>query len=115
MDYQTKVKLFLEDAPTEWISCAIVYLYDRDVISADDHLGMGITNVYGEATFRFTADEFVDLDDRVGGTLPELYVKVFDGAGACVLLTRAESAANAVPDLIRVPIAREIAVRHNLI
>ena len=53
MQYEMKVKLFVEHAPAEWISCAIVCLYDRDRVSSDDALGMNVTNAYGEAVFRF--------------------------------------------------------------
>lgn len=115
MEYQTRVKLFVEGAPGEWISGAIVCLYDRDRITRDDHLGTDVTDVYGEATFRFTEEQFMDVDDMVGGALPELYVKVYDSDGKCVLSTRAEAEANAVPDLIRVPVDRELARKHRLI
>lgn len=115
MEHETKVKLFVSDSPSEWISSAIVCLYDRDRVTSDDHLGMNITNSYGEAVFRFDDADFVDLDDRIGGALPELYVKVFDSEGNCVLSTRAAAVANAVPPLIRVGVDREIAERHRLI
>lgn len=114
-EYETKVKLFIEDAVTEWIVGAIVCLYDRDRVSRDDYLGTDSTNMYGEASFRFTSDRFLDMDDRLGGSLPELYVKVFDTEGQCVLSTRAQAGRNAVPDLIRVPIERELALQHGLI
>lgn len=115
MEHQTKVRLFVEDSPTEWIACAIVCLYDRDRISRDDPLGMDITNTYGEATFHFTDDRFLDVDDRLGGALPELYVRVFDSDGCCVLSTRAGAAPNTVPELIPIPVDRELARRHRLI
>lgn len=115
MEYETTVKLFVADAPTDWIACAIVCLYDRDRISRDDPLGMNVTNSYGEAKFRFTADEYLDIDDRVGGNLPELYVKVFDSDGGCVLSTRADARRNTVPNLIQVPVERELAERHGLL
>lgn len=115
MDHETKVKLYVEDDPGHWIACAIVQLFDRDRISPDDRLGMNITNTYGEAIFRFHTDDFLDIDDRIGGALPELYVKVFDSDGTCVHSTRAEAQRNAVPHLIRVPIPRETAERFGLI
>ncbi|CAN5792963.1 hypothetical protein BH23GEM6_BH23GEM6_01750 [soil metagenome] len=115
MEFQTTVKLFIADEPTEWISSAIVCLYDRDRVTRDDHLGMNITNAYGEAVIRFTAEDYMDFDDRVGGSLPELYVKIFDSNGDCVLSTRSEAMRNAVPSLIRIPIEREVAERHGLI
>lgn len=115
MEYETKVKLFLADEPSAWIACAIVCLYDRDRLSRDDPLGMNITNSYGEAVFRFNVDEYLDVDDRIGGSLPELYVKVFDSEGACVVSTRAAAEPNAVPALIQVPVDRELAARHRLL
>jgi hypothetical protein len=115
MEHRTKVKLFIEHSPNEWVAGAIVCLYDRDRISRDDRLGTGVTDTYGEAIFRFTAREFLDVDDRLGGSLPELYVKVFDSEGECVLSTRAQAAPNEVPALIRVPVDRELARRHRLV
>jgi hypothetical protein len=115
MQFETTVKLFVADSPSEWITSAIVCLYDRDRFTRDDHLGMNITNPYGEAVFRYTADDYMDLDDRIGGALPELYVKVFDTDGNCVLSTRADAERNAAPALIRIPVDRELAERHHLI
>ena len=115
MEYQTKVKLFVEDAVADWIVGAVVCLYDRDRLSRDDHLGTSVTNTYGEATFRFTANDFLDMDDRLGGSLPELYIKIFDTDGQCVLSTRGEVIRNSVPNLIRIPVDRELARRHRLI
>jgi hypothetical protein len=45
-EYQTKVKLFIAGAATEWIVGAVVCLYDRDRISRDDYLGTNSTNMY---------------------------------------------------------------------
>lgn len=115
MEYETRVKLFIEDDPSHWVSSAVVCLYDRDRLSRDDFLGTDVTDAYGEATFRFSQSQFLDVDERFGGGLPELYVEVFDTDGRCVLSTRARAMANAVPPLIRVPIPKELATRHRLI
>jgi hypothetical protein len=115
MEFRTTVKLFVEGSPSEWIPNAIVCLYDRDRVTRDDHLGTEMTDVYGEATFRFAAEDFMDLDDRVGGALPELYVEIYGTGRERVLTTRAEAVSNAVPDLIRVPVPRELAEQHGLI
>lgn len=115
MDYHTTVKVFVEEFPTDWIACAIVCLYDRDRLSRDDHLGMDVTNSYGEATFRFSDTEFLDFDDRVAGPLPELYARVYDSAGNCVMSTRAIAERNMIPPLIRIPIPQELARKHGLI
>lgn len=115
MEYETRVKLFVAEEPSHWVSSAVVCLYDRDRLSRDDFLGTNVTDAYGEATFRFSQGQFLDLDDRFGGGLPELYVEVFDADGRCVLSTRARALPNAVPPLIRVPVPRSLAVRHRLI
>jgi hypothetical protein len=115
MVYETKIKLFVAESPAEWIASAIVCLFDRDRLSSDDQLGMEITDTFGEATFRFAAADFLDVDDRIGGALPELYVRVYDSAGECVLTTRAGAERNAVPELIRIPVDRALAERHRLI
>ena len=59
-EFETTVKLFVEESPSEWLSCAVVYLYDRDRLSRDDFLGMDITDSYGEARFRFTSESAVE-------------------------------------------------------
>lgn len=113
--YSTTVKLFVDGSPTEWLACAIVYLYDRDRVSRDDFLGMEITNEYGEASFSFRAGEFHDLDDRLGGALPELYIKVFGRDDRLVLSTRALARRNEVPSLIRIGVDRDLAREHGLL
>ena len=112
---QTTVKLYVEDSPSEWISCAVVYLYDRDRLSRDDFLAMDITDTYGEAHFRFNAAQFLDVDDRIGGTLPELFVKVFGRGDRQMLSTRAAAVRNQVPTLIRVGVPRHLAIEHGLL
>jgi hypothetical protein len=115
VEYETTVKRFVEDSPSEWISCAVVYLYDRDRLSRDDFLGMDITDSYGEAHFRFDSSQFLDLDDRIGGTLPELFVKIFGRDDRLMLSTRAGAARNQVPTLLRVGIPRALAKEHGLL
>ena len=115
VEYTTTVKLYVEESPTEWIACAMVYLFDRDRVTRDDFLGMEITNEYGEATFRFRAGEYLDIDERLGGELPELYIKVYGRDDRFMLSTRAVARRNEVPSLIRVGVAREIAQEHGLL
>lgn len=115
VEYTTTVKLYVEESPMEWIPCAIVYLYDRDRVTRDDFLGMEITNEYGEATFRFRAGDYLDMDERFGGELPELYIKVYGRDDRFMLSTRAVARRNDVPSLIRVGVAREMAQDHGLL
>jgi hypothetical protein len=114
-EFETTVKLYVEESPSEWLSCAVVYLYDRDRLSRDDFLGMDITDSYGEARFRFSATQFLDFDDRVAGPLPELFVKIFGRDDRLMMTTRATAARNKVPSLIRVAIPRDLAVEHGLL
>lgn len=115
MKYQTKVRVYVQGEPRESVACAIIHLCDRDRLTPDDLLGMDITDTYGEASFSFTETEFLDLDDHLGGALPELYVKVFDRHGDCVFSSRTDAVRNAVPEIIEVEVPREIASRHQLI
>lgn len=112
IQYSTTVKLYIDGSPSEWLACAIVYLYDRDRLSRDDFLGMEITNEYGEATFNFRSAEFVDVDDRMGGPLPELYIKVYGRDDRFMLSTRAVARRNDVPSLISIGVSRELALEH---
>ena len=115
MHYHTRIRVFVEGSPDEPIACAIVHLCDRDRFTRDDHLGMDITNTFGEAAFSFTDEDFLDIDDLIGGALPELYVKVFDRHGGCAYSTRAAAVRNTVPEMIEVRVPRELARRHELI
>jgi len=119
VEYTTTVKLFVDGTAGEWLACAIVYLYDRDIVSRDDFLGMGITNEYGEASFTFHRDGFADIDDRIGGPLgepmPELYIKVFGRDDRLMLSTRALAQRNQIPRLIRVGVPRDLAREHGLL
>lgn len=115
VEYTTTVKLYVEDSPSEWIPCAMVYLYDRDRVTRDDFLGMEMTNEYGEATFRFRTSDYLDVDERLGGALPELYIKVYGRDDRFMLSTRAVARRNAVPSLIRVGVDRELAHEHGLL
>ena len=115
VQYSTTVKLYVEDAPNEWLSCAIVYLYDRDRLTPDDFLGMEMTNEYGEATFHFRRSDYMDIDERMGGELPELYIRVYGRDDRFMLSTRSLARRNEVTRLIRIGVERELAREHGLV
>jgi hypothetical protein len=80
MHYTTVVKV-VEEGSNRPLSGLQVSLFDRDTFSRDDLLGSGETDAGGEVRFDYSSDQFVDLDDRIGGIFPELYAVVYrDGA-----------------------------------
>lgn len=94
MYYTTVVKVVADESPERPLSGLEVCLYDHDLFSADDLLGKQVTDGNGEARFQYTSDNFVDMDDRVRGQLPDLYVVVNGSDGKQVASSRAEMIEN---------------------
>lgn len=114
MHFTTTVKLVLEDSPSRGVPGVKLCMYDRDRLTRDDLLGSETTDAKGEACFRFDSDKFVDLDDRLGGDFPELYVIVCNAADEKVFTTRSDSTENTAPRHMTVCIPRDVAERHRL-
>ncbi|HEV2146859.1 MAG TPA: hypothetical protein VGR37_05540 [Longimicrobiaceae bacterium] len=115
MYFTTIVKLTVDDESSQPIRGVKVALFDRDRLSRDDHLGSATTDENGEARFQYSAAQFDDLDERIGGAFPELYAVVSDAADKQVISTRAEALNNSAPKHIAVRIARDVALRHSLL
>ncbi|MDQ3556305.1 MAG: transthyretin-like family protein [Gemmatimonadota bacterium] len=115
MYFTTTVKLVLQEAPSEGIPGVRLCLYDRDRITRDDLLGSETTDDNGEACFRFDSDRFVDLDDRLGGVFPELYVAVCDERDEKVFDTRSDCTHNSAPRHMTVCVPRMVAEEHGLL
>jgi hypothetical protein len=83
----------------------LVRAYDKDLL-ADDHLGDSHTNAAGRFEIEYTEAQFRDLHE----TLPDLYLRVFDGSGKKLLHTTEDAVrANALVVEhfeIRIPRAR---------
>ncbi len=90
---KTTVKV-VHDCAGDPLPGARVSLYDRDWLTSDDLLGSEITDVRGEACFGYASEAWVDLDDRIGGSAPELYVVVHGAHGEPVVNTRAQAVSN---------------------
>ena len=90
-----------------------VSLFDRDRFSADDLLGTGTTDAAGEVLFDYDSSHFTDLEDRMSGSLPDLYCVVRSG-GAEVFSTRADAVDNTPRRLIEVVVPAEVVARHGL-
>lgn len=94
MHYTTTVKVCAADQTDRVFAGVRVALYDRDTFTPDDLIGSGTTDENGEARFDYGSDKFVDLDDRLTGVFPDLYVVVYDAGGNKVHSSRAETEAN---------------------
>ncbi|CAN5224075.1 hypothetical protein BH23GEM4_BH23GEM4_00940 [soil metagenome] len=90
---KTTVKV-VHDGAGDPLSGARVSLYDRDWLTSDDLLGTGITDASGEACFSYAAEAWMDLDDHIGGSAPELYVVVHGVDGEPIVNTRAQAVSN---------------------
>ena len=115
MYYTTTVKLVLAESPSSPLSNVKVALYDRDRITPDDLLGTSETDAAGEARFQYTTEMFDDLDEKIGGEMPELYAVVYDAGQKVVLSTRSEAEENLARKRITVPVPQELAARHQLL
>ncbi len=111
MHYTTIVRLVAAEDPERGLSGIQVGLFDRDLTSRDDALGTAVTDASGEARFEYTSEQFVDLDDRVQGVFPDLYVVAFGANGEKVVTTRDETVRNTPRKRITVPVTAEQASR----
>jgi hypothetical protein len=93
MQYTTVVKV-VEEGSNRPLAGLQVSLYDRDSFSRDDHLGTGESDAGGEVRFDYRSEDFVDLDDRLGGIFPELYAVVCRPDGSQLISTKADAVDN---------------------
>lgn len=93
MHYTTVVKV-VEEGSNRPMPGLRVALYDRDTFSRDDLLGSAETDAAGDARFDYSSEQFVDLDDRLGGIFPELYVVVSRADGSQLHSTKADAVDN---------------------
>jgi hypothetical protein len=103
MHYTTVVKV-VEEGSNRPIAGLHVSLFDRDSFSRDDLLGTGETDAGGEVRFDYRSEDFVDLDDRLGGVFPELYAVVYRSDGAELHSTKADAVDNTPRKFITVAV-----------
>lgn len=96
---------------TRGITGAKVSLFDRDAFTPDDLLGTGTTDANGEVRFEYTSDQFVDIDDKLGGVFPELYAVVYDAAGQVVVSTKEDTVDNTPRKYMTVTVPADLAGR----
>jgi hypothetical protein len=91
-----------------------VTLLDSDRFSGDDRLGSGTTDDAGEARFEYTTAHFADLEDRMSGSLPDLYCVIHAADGGEIFTNRAETLDNTPRRRIDVALPAELVARHGL-
>lgn len=114
MQYTTTIRLVVAEAPDQPVANAQVALFDRDRVTRDDALGTATTDGNGEASFHYSSDRYVDLDDHVGGVFPDLYAVVYDANDQVVLSTRTDTVPNTPIKRLTIPVPRDLLVRHRL-
>lgn len=91
-----------------------VSLFDRDRFSSDDRLGTGTTDAAGEVVFEYTTEQFADLEDRMSGSLPDLYCVVETADGGELFSNKPQALDNTPRRRMEVAIPAEIVARHGL-
>jgi hypothetical protein len=114
MYFSTVVKLIVDDHSAQPLSGVKVSLHDRDTFTPDDQLGTQVTDANGEASFEYTSDDFVGIDDRLTGEMPDLYVTVEGHDGETIHSSRAETVPNLPQKELTVRLSRELVIQHNL-
>ena len=120
--YETTVRLLVEGTRTP-LADVKVELFDRDEYSADDSLGVGKTNQFGEVTFKYTTKDFTDTlmrtDDKVGfgagaDTVPDLYAVVYNNQNEAIINRREQATHNNAPLNILILIEEALVSQHQL-
>jgi hypothetical protein len=91
-----------------------VSLFDRDRFSQDDRLGEGTTDAGGEARFAYSTADFADLEDRMSGSLPDLYCVIHAPDGAEIFSSKDDALDNTPRRRIDVVLPAELVARHGL-
>ncbi|HYW06965.1 MAG TPA: hypothetical protein VE913_08415 [Longimicrobium sp.] len=111
MEYSTQVKV-VDEATGRPLPGLAVALFDKDQFSRDDRLGSGATDAAGEVTFAYDDKHFSDVEDRISGSLPDLYCVVHAPDGSEAFSTRAETLDNTPRRQIVVAVPAEVVARH---
>ncbi len=91
-----------------------VSLFDHDRFSSDDLLGTGTTNTAGEVEFAYHTRDFADLEDRISGSLPDLYCVVFAADGSQIFSNQPQALDNTPRRVMDVKLPADVVERHGL-
>ncbi len=92
-----------------------VSLLDHDRFSTDDRLGTGTTDAAGEVEFAYDTRDFADLEDRISGSLPDLYCVVYAADGSQMFSNEPLALDNTPRRLIAVELPADVVERHGLV
>lgn len=123
MKYVTTVRVLIAESRKPVVGVK-VGLFDRDENSADDSLGAGSTNRYGEVDFHYrtrdfaddvlgTSDEGIKLLGR--DTVPDLYAVIYNREGEIIISTRDQATQNKASLHLTVYVEQDLAAQHSLI
>ena len=122
MDYVTTVRVLVKET-RQPLANVKVELFDRDELSADDLLGITVTNRFGEASFKYSTHDFADnllgADDQPVGivdkdTVPDLYPVIYNRHDEIVMDKRDEATRNEARLHILVLIDQAVVDLHQL-
>jgi hypothetical protein len=111
MNYATTVRVVAQGSHRP-LPGLRVSLFDKDRFSADDLLGTGTTDAAGEFRFEYETKDFADLEDRISGSLPDLYCVVYAADGSQIFENHPVD--NTPRRTIIVELDAELVARHGL-
>ncbi len=114
MNYATTVRVVAEGSHRP-LPGLRVSLFDHDRFSSDDLLGTGTTDAAGEVEFAYDTRDFADLEDRISGSLPDLYCVVYAADGSRIFSNQGYALDNTPRRLIAVELPAELVERHGLV
>ncbi|HEX8359495.1 MAG TPA: hypothetical protein VF613_05285 [Longimicrobium sp.] len=112
--YTTTVRLVAEGSGRP-LAGLRVSLFDHDRFSSDDLLGTGTTDAAGEVEFAYDTRDFADLEDRISGSLPDLYCVVYAADGSQIFSNEPLALDNTPRRLIAVELPADVVERHALL
>ncbi|HEX8830559.1 MAG TPA: hypothetical protein VF705_05300 [Longimicrobium sp.] len=114
MNYETTVRVTAEGSRRP-LPGLRVSLFDHDRFSSDDLLGTGTTGATGEVHFAYATRDFADLEDRISGSLPDLYCVVYAADGEEIFSNQPQALDNTPRRTIAVEIPADVVARHGLV
>ncbi len=114
MTQYTTVVRVVDEASGRPLAGLRVSLFDRDRFSQDDRLGDATTDDGGEARFEYGTADFADLEDRMSGSLPDLYCVVHGADGAEIFTDKPLAVDNTPRQRIEVRLPSALVARHGL-
>ena len=114
MTQYTTVVRVTDEGTTLPLAGLRVSLFDQDRFSSDDCLGTGTTDSAGEVRFAYSTKDFADLEDRMSGSLPDLYCVVHGADGAEIFTDKPLAVDNTPRQLIEVRLPSALVARHGL-